>query len=98
MLTRILFIKDLEYEEHDAKTESYVKKILKKGTKIRSFATDGKTYIEIEMEDKRKGKVRVDEVEGANRDFIVNGQLFMDYYFLDGSKYPHEVFDTMSAY
>lgn len=95
-------VKDLKYEEYDNETNRYKNKLLKVGTKIRSLSTDAKTYINIEVEDGRKGKVKVDKVEGMNesicRDFIVNGQLFMDYYFLDSSKYDYEVYSPMPVY
>lgn len=90
--------KDLKYVEFDNSTQRYSEKILKAGTKIRSTSTDAKSYIEIETEDKRRGKIKVDKVEEIDRVFFVNGQLFMNYYFLDGSKYGYEVFRTVFAY
>lgn len=92
-------VKDLKYEEYNDKTKKYQEKVLKTGTKIRSLSTDAKTYITIEVEDGRKGNVKVDKVDDEfGRDFIVNGQLFMNYYFLDGTKYSIEVFSPMAAY
>ena len=92
-------VRDLEYDEYDDKTDSYIKKVLKKGTNIRSLATDAKTYITIETEDGRKGNVKVERVDDKFlRDFIVNGEKFMYYYFLDGSKYDFEVFSSVPAY
>lgn len=95
-------VKDLKCEEYDNGTNRYKNKLLKVGTKIRSLSTDAKTYINIEVEDGRKGKVKVDKVEGMNesicRDFIVDGQLFMDYYFLDGTKNTSEVYSPMPVY
>ena len=92
-------VKDLEYEEYNDRTKKYRKKVLKAGSKIRALSTDAKSYINIEVEDGRKGKVKVDKVEdGFGRDFFVNGQLFMNYYFLDGTKYDYEVFNALPAY
>ena len=92
-------VKDLNYEEYSEKTKKYQEKVLKTGTKIRALSSDAKTYITIEVEDGRKGIVKVDEVKDVfGRDFIVNGHLFMDYYFLDGSKYDYEVYSPMPVY
>lgn len=92
-------VKDLEYEEYDDKKNNYKERVLKAGTKIRAISTDAKTYITIEVEDGKKGKVKVDKVdEEFGRDFIVNWQLFMDYYFLDGSKRDLEVYRFVPAY
>lgn len=91
-------VKDLNYEDYSEKTKKYQEKVLKTGTKIRALSSDAKTYITIEVEDGRKGKVKVDKVEEIDRDFIVNGHLFMDYYFLDGSKYDYEVYSPMPVY
>ena len=91
-------VKDLKYEEYDDNTKKYKEKVLKVGTKIRALSTDAKTYITIEVEDGRKGNVKVDKVEEIDRDFIVNGHLFMNYYFLDGTKYSNEVYSPMPIY
>ena len=89
-------VKDLKFEEYDDKSKIYIKKVLKAGTKIRTLSTDAKSYIRIETVGGRKGKVKVDKVDG--RDFIVNGKKFMNFYFLDGSKYDYEVFRALPAY
>ena len=89
-------VKDLKFEEYDDKSKIYVKKVLKAGIKIRTLSTDAKSYIRIETVGGRKGKVKVDKVDG--RDFIVNGKKFMNFYFLDGSKYDYEVFRALPAY
>ncbi len=89
-------VKDLKYEEYDDKAKKYKEKVLKTGTKIRALSTDAKTYITIEVEDGRNGKVKVDKVR--NRDFIVNGQVFMNYYFIDGTQSHHTVYNPGYSY
>lgn len=89
-------VKDLKYEEYNDRTKKYKEKVLKAGTKIRSLSTDAKTYINIEVEDGRKGKVKVDKVEKG--DFFVNGQKFMYYYFSDESKSVNLIFNPVPDY
>lgn len=92
-------VKDLKFEEYDRNLKTYKEKVLKAGTKIRTLSTDAKTYIEIETDNNKKGRIKVDKVEDKfGRDFIVNGHLFMDYYFLDGTKHSNEVFSPMPTY
>lgn len=91
-------VKDLEYDEYDSNNKKYNKKTLKIGTKIRALSTDAQTYILIETEKGDIGKIKIDKVDCDNRDFYVNDKVFMNYYFLDGSKDSIEVFCPMFSY
>lgn len=91
--------KDLKYSEYDNNKKKYNEVVLKKGTKVRAVATDKKNYIVLETEEDKKGIVKIDKIdEEYDGNFIVNGETFMSYYFLDGTKQDYEVFSSMPVY
>ena len=95
-------VNDLPYNEYDVNTKQITASKLKSGTKIRTISTDAKSYIKIETDKGLTGKVKIDRVDNelnsVYRDFVVNGQLFMKYYFLDGTKYIDDVYCSIPAY
>lgn len=87
---------DLQYSVYIKDNNKYEKSIAKKVERVRALSTDAKTYILIETEKGSIGKVKVDKVDEENDyNFIVNGKLFMDYYFTDGTKWGSDVYAVM---
>lgn len=87
---------DLQYDIYIKDNNKYEKCVAKKGERVRALSTDAKTYILIETEKGNIGKVKVEKVDIENDyNFIVNGKLFMDYYFLDSSKRNSDVFAVL---
>ena len=87
---------DLQYDIYIKDNNKYEKSVAKKGERVRALSTDAKTYILIETEKGSIGKVKVDKVDEENDyNFIVNGKLFMDYYFTDGTKWGSDVYAAM---